>query len=112
MVAVCKAEGGKPAANISWSHTGKIVETLFESNGFFTVESRLELLEGMDTGNLSCTIKHPYWREKQISVSKPLKGQAFAEWIASFFLFWETIYFPILTLWLYVICSIKVQSDT
>ncbi|TWW80965.1 hypothetical protein D4764_01G0007800 [Takifugu flavidus] len=66
MVAVCRAERAKPAANISWSQAGSIVETLLEDGGFFSVESRLELLEGADTENLTCVIDHPYWREQQI----------------------------------------------
>ncbi|XP_029701554.1 cell surface glycoprotein CD200 receptor 1-B isoform X1 [Takifugu rubripes] len=66
MVAVCRAERAKPAANISWSQAGSIVETLLEDGGFFSVESRLELLEGADTENLTCVIDHPYWRDQQI----------------------------------------------
>lgn len=85
MTAVCKAERGKPAANISWSHMGNIltVETN-SSDGYITVESRLELLEGMDTANLSCAIRHPYWEREKLLVLplKYEKGQAFAEWIA------------------------------
>ncbi|KAI3356321.1 hypothetical protein L3Q82_017550 [Scortum barcoo] len=75
MVAVCKAERGKPAANISWSHTGNSSseETLLD--GFFTVESRLDILEGMDTENLNCIIRHPYWEREKILVPVPLKGQ-------------------------------------
>ncbi|KAE8299213.1 Cell surface glycoprotein CD200 receptor 1 [Larimichthys crocea] len=76
MVAVCTAERGKPAANISWSHTGNSppVETLSESHGFFTAESRLELTEGVDVKNLSCAVSHPYWTEEQILVPEPQKG--------------------------------------
>lgn len=81
MVAVCRAERGKPAANISWSHTGNTVETLLDkSNGFFTTESRLELLEGTDTENVTCAIKHPFWGEDQILVPKLKKGQRSAEY--------------------------------
>uniref|UniRef100_A0A8D0A0P0 Ig-like domain-containing protein n=1 Tax=Sander lucioperca TaxID=283035 RepID=A0A8D0A0P0_SANLU len=83
MVAVCKAERGKPAANISWSHTGYSSTVEPGLDGFFTVESRLELLEGMDKENLSCAIRHPYWKEEKILwPKKQFKGQAFAEWIA------------------------------
>ncbi|XP_036964664.1 cell surface glycoprotein CD200 receptor 1-A-like isoform X2 [Acanthopagrus latus] len=76
MVAVCKAEKGKPAANILWSHAGNIsdVKTLSEPDGFFTVESRLKISEGMDTENLSCAISHPYWREEKILELKLTKG--------------------------------------
>ncbi|KAG8000600.1 hypothetical protein GBF38_017021 [Nibea albiflora] len=46
-VAVCMAERGKPAANISWSHTGNSssVQTLTESHGFFTVTENVEEVE-------------------------------------------------------------------
>lgn len=90
MVAVCTAERGKPAANISWSHTGNSppVETLSESHGFFTAESRLELTEGVDVKNLSCAVSHPYWTEEQILVPEPQKGQALAECMASFYVLW------------------------
>ncbi|XP_062259176.1 cell surface glycoprotein CD200 receptor 1 isoform X2 [Platichthys flesus] len=67
MVAVCKAEGGRPAANISWTH-GRAplpVETL-ESDGSITVESRLELDEGTDTENLTCAFRHPSWDQEKI----------------------------------------------
>lgn len=83
LVAVCRAERGKPAANISWSHEGKPVETQAESDGFFTVESRLELPKGTDTKNLTCVISHPYWSEEQTLEPKPRKGQA-CKMMASF----------------------------
>ncbi|XP_034417230.1 cell surface glycoprotein CD200 receptor 1-B isoform X2 [Cyclopterus lumpus] len=67
MVAVCRAERGKPAASITWSLTGNISSKETSSNGFFTVESRLELLEGMDTENLSCVIRHQNSTEKIMS---------------------------------------------
>ncbi|KAL7384689.1 hypothetical protein ABVT39_006836 [Epinephelus coioides] len=65
MVAVCRAAGGKPAANISWSHAGNSLSVETNSHGFLTVESRLELPEGMDTENLSCVVRHQYWEEKR-----------------------------------------------
>ncbi|XP_073330314.1 cell surface glycoprotein CD200 receptor 2-like [Pagrus major] len=76
MVAVCKAERGKPAANIFWRHAGNLldVKTSSDLDGFFTAESRLEISDGMDTGNLSCAISHPFWREEHILVPKPTKG--------------------------------------
>lgn len=74
MVAVCQAERGKPAANISWIQTGRIVETALEHGGFVTVESRLELLQGTDTENLTCVINHPYWRDQQILLPQLKKG--------------------------------------
>ncbi|XP_074550739.1 cell surface glycoprotein CD200 receptor 1-A [Halichoeres trimaculatus] len=66
-VAVCKAEGGSPAANISWSLDGNssAVQRL-HSPGLYTVESRLVLPEGEDEKNLSCFIRHPYWEEGKV----------------------------------------------
>ncbi|XP_041807455.1 cell surface glycoprotein CD200 receptor 1 isoform X2 [Chelmon rostratus] len=76
MEAVCKAERGKPAANISWSYMGNqpSVKMYFQPHGFVTVESRLELPEGMDTQNLSCAVSHPSWDEKKVLEPKPEKG--------------------------------------
>ncbi|KAL7384690.1 hypothetical protein ABVT39_006836 [Epinephelus coioides] len=73
MVAVCRAAGGKPAANISWSHAGNSLSVETNSHGFLTVESRLELPEGMDTENLSCVVRHQYWEEKR-SIKLPKAG--------------------------------------
>ncbi|XP_053295035.1 cell surface glycoprotein CD200 receptor 1-B isoform X2 [Pleuronectes platessa] len=76
MVAVCKAEGGRPAANISWSHgrdplsqeTPETAETP-ETDGSITVESRLQLDEGTDPENLTCAFRHPSWdQEKTLGV--------------------------------------------
>ncbi|KAM8855262.1 cell surface glycoprotein CD200 receptor 1 isoform 2-T2 [Spinachia spinachia] len=68
VVAVCKAEGGKPAANISWNRSGNVSSVKSGSNGYFTVESFLQLLEGTDAENLSCAVSHPSWkREKRIT---------------------------------------------
>ncbi|XP_051259461.1 cell surface glycoprotein CD200 receptor 1 isoform X3 [Dicentrarchus labrax] len=82
VVAVCKAERGKPAASITWSHMENLTagEPVIDSKGFFTVESRLEFLEGMNPENLSCVIRHPYWREEQIFVPKHRKG--YDPWLA------------------------------
>ncbi|XP_056293870.1 cell surface glycoprotein CD200 receptor 1-B isoform X2 [Pseudoliparis swirei] len=74
MVAVCRAERGKPAAIISWSHTGNISSVETGSNGFLTVESRLELLEGTDTGNLSCVVRHQNWTETRFLALKHEQG--------------------------------------
>lgn len=84
-VAVCKAERGNPAANISWSHTGNLtVDTQCGPDGLFTVESHLEIPEGMDTQNLSCIIRHPFWKEEKIlelnSVSSETK-KAYIPWV-------------------------------
>lgn len=65
-VAVCKAEGGNPAANISWSHVGNSSSVQRHSPGLFTVESRLVLPEGQDETNLSCIIRHPGWVEEKV----------------------------------------------
>lgn len=63
------------------------VKMYFQPHGFVTVESRLELPEGMDTQNLSCAVSHPSWDEKKVLEPKPEKGQASAGWIASFYVF-------------------------
>ncbi|XP_071332512.1 cell surface glycoprotein CD200 receptor 1 [Trachinotus anak] len=77
MVAVCKAEGGKPAANISWSYNGNSIyrETAPGSDGFITAESQLDLPEGMDTENLTCAIRHLYWEKAMILIPKPKRDQ-------------------------------------
>ncbi|XP_033984287.1 cell surface glycoprotein CD200 receptor 1 isoform X1 [Trematomus bernacchii] len=76
MVAVCKAEGGNSAANISWSHSGNVsILEVIDSQGLFTVESRFELPEGMDTENLTCSIRHPSILGGQKTLAlKPKKG--------------------------------------
>ncbi|XP_041650219.1 cell surface glycoprotein CD200 receptor 1-like [Cheilinus undulatus] len=73
LMAVCKANRGKPAASISWSHAGNssLVETL-DSNGFYTAESRLLLPDG--GGNLSCIIRHLYWEEEKIFIPEIREG--------------------------------------
>nr|XP_040057364.1 cell surface glycoprotein CD200 receptor 1-B isoform X2 [Gasterosteus aculeatus aculeatus] len=76
VVAVCKAERGKPAANISWNHVGNVSSVKSGSNGYFTVESRLELLEEMDTENLSCAVSHPSWKRERIIVPKLQKDHS------------------------------------
>ncbi|XP_037542432.1 cell surface glycoprotein CD200 receptor 1 [Nematolebias whitei] len=76
MVAVCRAERGNPAANISWSFTGNSEPetSLSVSEGFATVESVLKLPEGMNPENLSCIIQHPSWdQERTIQVRKVQK---------------------------------------
>uniref|UniRef100_A0A3Q1EKR5 Cell surface glycoprotein CD200 receptor 1-like n=1 Tax=Acanthochromis polyacanthus TaxID=80966 RepID=A0A3Q1EKR5_9TELE len=80
-VAVCKAERGNPAANISWSHTGNLfpVEKRHDSDGFFTLESHLELPEGMDTQHLSCIISHPLWEKAEIL--KLNSKKAYIPWV-------------------------------
>ncbi|XP_061548403.1 cell surface glycoprotein CD200 receptor 1-A [Phycodurus eques] len=76
-VAVCKAEGGKPAANVTWRHAGNSssVETQWRSGGLFSVESRLKLPEGTKNAeNVTCVIKHPFWRAERMLVPKHGKG--------------------------------------
>ncbi|XP_069010124.1 cell surface glycoprotein CD200 receptor 1-A isoform X1 [Embiotoca jacksoni] len=82
MVAVCKAERGNPAANISWSQTGNStpVTERNDSNGFFTVESRLTLPEGMDAKNLTCAIRHKLWAKENILEPKLKKGHPSTDW--------------------------------
>ncbi|XP_021434983.2 cell surface glycoprotein CD200 receptor 1-A isoform X1 [Oncorhynchus mykiss] len=63
-VAVCLAEGGKPAASISWSENWNSTSTTtLNLDGFNKVESRLVLPEGIATGNLTCAVTHPSWEE-------------------------------------------------
>ncbi|CAN9497652.1 unnamed protein product [Ophioblennius macclurei] len=70
MEAVCKAERGNPAANISWSHTGNApsYQTLPQSDGSVTVESRLQLPEDADPADVRCVVTHPFWDEAQTVV--------------------------------------------
>ncbi|XP_037646308.1 cell surface glycoprotein CD200 receptor 1 isoform X2 [Sebastes umbrosus] len=82
MTAVCKAERGKPAANISWSHMGNIMTVETNSpDGYITVESRLKLLEGMDTANLSCAIRHPYWDGEKVVVLPQNYEKGYFPWL-------------------------------
>ncbi|XP_049583557.1 cell surface glycoprotein CD200 receptor 1-A isoform X2 [Syngnathus scovelli] len=68
MVAVCAAEGGKPAANVTWRHAENesAVVTQWHSGGLFSVESRLKLPEGPK--NATCIIRHPYWEAEKTLV--------------------------------------------
>uniref|UniRef100_A0A3P8VTZ5 CD200 receptor 1 n=1 Tax=Cynoglossus semilaevis TaxID=244447 RepID=A0A3P8VTZ5_CYNSE len=61
MVAVCRAERGKPAANISWSFdtVSPSVDYHDTSDGFISVVSSLELAEDTNIENLICVITHP-----------------------------------------------------
>ncbi|XP_053184235.1 cell surface glycoprotein CD200 receptor 1 [Scomber japonicus] len=71
-VAVCKAENGKPAANISWSHKGNSsLKTSSSSDGFITVESHMDNPEK----NLRCIITHPYWKSRKTLILEPMKDQ-------------------------------------
>ncbi|XP_054887522.1 cell surface glycoprotein CD200 receptor 1-like isoform X2 [Poeciliopsis prolifica] len=66
MVAVCRAERGIPAANISWSLTGNYsMKQQNDPDGVVTVESQLEVPEDIDPENLTCIVRHQLWeREK------------------------------------------------
>ncbi|XP_061925030.1 cell surface glycoprotein CD200 receptor 1 isoform X1 [Entelurus aequoreus] len=77
MAAVCKAEGGKPAAKITWSHAGNLssVEKQQSFDGFFSVESHLEFPEGVENvENVTCIISHPFWQSKKTLLPKHPKG--------------------------------------
>ncbi|KAJ8388398.1 hypothetical protein AAFF_G00134240 [Aldrovandia affinis] len=59
--AVCSAAGGKPAASVSWRNTWNYNVTLSStenSDGSFTVESRVILPETVSADNLSCIVTH------------------------------------------------------
>ncbi|XP_037096050.1 cell surface glycoprotein CD200 receptor 1-A isoform X2 [Syngnathus acus] len=73
MVAVCAAEGGKPAADVTWRHAENesAVVTQWRSGGLFSVESRLKLPEGPT--NATCVIKHPYWEAEKTLVPRHRK---------------------------------------
>ncbi|KAM4559217.1 cell surface glycoprotein CD200 receptor 1-like isoform 2-T2 [Odontesthes bonariensis] len=75
MVAVCRAERGNPPANISWSYTGYLdsVKTQNDSDGFFTVESYLELPESIKPENLSCVVRHMSWNLDKTLVPELIK---------------------------------------
>ncbi|XP_028292910.1 cell surface glycoprotein CD200 receptor 1 isoform X2 [Gouania willdenowi] len=82
MVAVCEAEGGNPAANISWSFTGNLLTYKSElSDGLFRVESSLEVPEGVDPENISCVVSHPSWQENRKLVPRLQTGKAYSPWI-------------------------------
>nr|XP_020509112.1 cell surface glycoprotein CD200 receptor 1 isoform X1 [Labrus bergylta] len=70
-VAVCKAERGYPAANISWNFAGNwSVDPVSTEDGLLTVESRLLLPEGTDAENINCVVRHPCWEgEKPFSLN-------------------------------------------
>uniref|UniRef100_A0A8C7XSN9 Ig-like domain-containing protein n=1 Tax=Oryzias sinensis TaxID=183150 RepID=A0A8C7XSN9_9TELE len=66
-VAVCRAEQGNPAANISWSPAeNKSVMSINPSDGFFNVESRLSEEEFPE--NLTCIISHQLWNQDKTLV--------------------------------------------
>ncbi|KAM6978409.1 cell surface glycoprotein CD200 receptor 1 [Tautogolabrus adspersus] len=73
--AVCKAERGNPAANISWSVPGNwSVKSVPTDDGLFTVESHLLLPEGTDPENISCVVRHPCWEGEKLFRVNHRKG--------------------------------------
>lgn len=75
MVAVCRAERGNPAANISWSLFGNhSVTQQHDTDGFVAVESRLELPDGTDRENLTCIVRHQFWDQEKILVPELKEG--------------------------------------
>nr|XP_061799765.1 cell surface glycoprotein CD200 receptor 1-A-like [Nerophis lumbriciformis] len=77
-LAICKAEGGKPAANITWRHVGNSssAETR-RASGY--VESRQKLHE--NNGDVMCVVKHPFWSEEKILIPVHKKGVSNVVWI-------------------------------
>ncbi|XP_077584558.1 cell surface glycoprotein CD200 receptor 1 [Stigmatopora nigra] len=73
-LAICKAEGGKPAANVTWRHVcnSSSAETRNASN---YVESHLKLQD--NDGNVTCVVKHPFWSEEKILVPVRKTGLSF-----------------------------------
>lgn len=72
LVAVCKAEGGNPAANITWNLAGNLsVETKQSlSDHSYTTESRLTLPEHYHntSSRLFCSVTHAAWAgERRLS---------------------------------------------
>uniref|UniRef100_A0AAV2K1Y7 Ig-like domain-containing protein n=1 Tax=Knipowitschia caucasica TaxID=637954 RepID=A0AAV2K1Y7_KNICA len=65
-VAVCRAEGASPAANVSWLITGNATTKTSESDGLITMETTVELPTPEQAQNISCTVTHPYWDEPHV----------------------------------------------
>ncbi|XP_017164292.1 cell surface glycoprotein CD200 receptor 5-like [Poecilia reticulata] len=75
MVAVCRAERGIPAANISWSVTGNhSVTQQNDRDGFVTVESQLEVPEDIDRESLTCIVRHQLWEREKTEMPKFREG--------------------------------------
>ncbi|KAJ8388406.1 hypothetical protein AAFF_G00134320 [Aldrovandia affinis] len=77
--AVCSAAGGKPAASVSWRNTWNYNVTLSStenSDGSFTVESRMILPETVSADNLSCIVTHLSWRGERIMRIPPAPTSA------------------------------------
>ncbi|XP_021178514.2 cell surface glycoprotein CD200 receptor 1-like [Fundulus heteroclitus] len=82
MVAVCRAERGKPASTISWSLAGNdSVTQQQDPDGSVTVESQLEIPEHMDPENLTCIMRHQFWDQEKTLVPKLREAYSSKLWI-------------------------------
>ncbi|XP_078142402.1 cell surface glycoprotein CD200 receptor 1-A isoform X2 [Centroberyx gerrardi] len=84
-VAVCLAARGKPAASVEWRNVGNSSSVPTEKirrdpDGSYTVESRLDLPEGLDPGNLTCAVRYAYWRKERTMIPG-LKPAAPVPWV-------------------------------
>ncbi|XP_043988508.1 cell surface glycoprotein CD200 receptor 1-like [Gambusia affinis] len=71
IVAVCRAERGIPAANISWSVIGNhSVTQQNDPDGFVTVESQLEVPEDIDQKYLTCIVWHQFWKQEKMFIPR------------------------------------------
>ncbi|XP_053733220.1 cell surface glycoprotein CD200 receptor 1-A [Synchiropus splendidus] len=69
LVAVCKAEGANPAANISWKEAGNssVEEKRSVSDQFHTTESRLTLPQHYASSSTPvCSVAHAAWAEERL----------------------------------------------
>uniref|UniRef100_A0A3B5MPC6 Ig-like domain-containing protein n=1 Tax=Xiphophorus couchianus TaxID=32473 RepID=A0A3B5MPC6_9TELE len=103
IVAVCRAERGNPAANISWSVIGNhSVTQQNDRDGFVTVKSELEVPEYIDPENLTCIVQHQFWKREKTFIPK-FRGQAFFRLNKTFFQLKFVIY-------LFILCLIHLFS--
>ncbi|XP_035263833.1 cell surface glycoprotein CD200 receptor 1-B-like isoform X1 [Anguilla anguilla] len=75
---VCSAIGGKPAASISWRNkwnSSATQSSTKNSDGSFTMESRLILPDHVPADNLSCIITHPSWTEGHTELIQALNHE-------------------------------------
>ncbi|XP_061091771.1 cell surface glycoprotein CD200 receptor 1-A-like isoform X2 [Conger conger] len=81
--AVCSAEGGKPAASISWRNrwNSSVTQSTNKNlDGSFTVESRLILPDDVSSENLSCIITHPSWGEGHTEAIQAINHEGKWNW--------------------------------
>ncbi|KAM8858202.1 cell surface glycoprotein CD200 receptor 1-B [Synchiropus picturatus] len=79
LVAVCKAEGANPAANISWKEAGNssVEEKRSVSDQFHTTESRLTLPQHYASSSTPvCSVGHAAWAEEKLLLPR-LPGPSF-----------------------------------